>query len=134
MLGFLSKYLGQRGLLLENSVVTTTMRNEGLKRYVEFADIKMYETPVGDKYVIEKLMQFWNQNIQKGMVGLGGEQAGHIVLLDEGHITGDGLRTALFVLNAFVESGSRTLAEFAAGVGKVRANHCISWCRQWRKV
>jgi phosphoglucosamine mutase len=119
MLGFLSRYLGQRGLLLENSVVTTTMRNEGLKRYVESADIKMYETPVGDKYVIEKLMQFWNQNTQKGMVGLGGEQAGHIVLLDEGHITGDGLRTALFVLNAFVESGSRTLAEFAAGVGKV---------------
>jgi phosphoglucosamine mutase len=119
MLGFLSRYLGQRGLLLENSVVTTTMRNEGLKRYVESANIKMYETSVGDKYVIEKLMQFWNQNAKNGMVGLGGEQAGHIVLLDEGHITGDGLRTALFVLNAFVESGSRTLAEFAAGVGKV---------------
>jgi phosphomannomutase len=52
-------------------------------------------------------------------VGLGGEQAGHIVLLDEEHIAGDGLRTALYVLNAFVESGCRTLAEFAAGVGKV---------------
>ncbi len=119
MLGFLSKYLGQRGLLLGNSVVTTTMRNEGLKRYVESANIKMYETAVGDKYVIKKLMQLWNQNAQKGMVGLGGEQAGHIVLLDEGHITGDGLRTALFVLNAYMESGSHTLAEFAAGVGKV---------------
>jgi len=119
MLGFLSKYLGQRGLLLENSVVTTTMRNEGLKRYVESAKVKMYETPVGDKYVIEKIMQLWNQNTQKGKVGLGGEQAGHIVLLDEEHIAGDGLRTALYVLNAFVESGCRTLAEFAAGVGKV---------------
>jgi phosphoglucosamine mutase len=49
MLGFLSRYLGQRGLLLENSVVATTMRNEGLKRYVESANIQMYETPVGDK-------------------------------------------------------------------------------------
>jgi phosphoglucosamine mutase len=119
MIGFLSKYLGQRGRLLADSVVTTTMRNEGLKRYVEADKVKMYETPVGDKYVIEKIMQLWNENTQKGKVGLGGEQAGHIVLLDEEHIAGDGLRTALFVLNAFIESGSRTLAEFAAGVGKV---------------
>jgi phosphoglucosamine mutase len=64
-------------------------------------------------------MQLWNQNTQTGKVGLGGEQAGHIVLLDDGHITGDGLRTALFVLNAYIESGNHTLAEFAAGVGKV---------------
>lgn len=119
MLGFLSKYLEQRGLLLEDSVVTTTMRNQGLKRYVESANIQMYETPVGDKYVIEKLMQLWNQNMQKGKIGLGGEQAGHIILLDDEHITGDGLRTALFVLNAYIESKNPTLAEFAAGVGKV---------------
>jgi phosphoglucosamine mutase len=119
MLGFLSRYLNKRGLLLENAVVTTTMRNEGLKRYVESANIQMYETPVGDKYVIEKLMQLRNKNTQKGKIGLGGEQAGHIVLLDDEHITGDGLRTALFVLNAYVESENRTLAEFAAGVGKV---------------
>jgi len=64
-------------------------------------------------------MQLWNQNIQKGKVGLGGEQAGHIVLLDDEHITGDGLRTALFVLNAYVESKNNTLANFAAGVGKM---------------
>lgn len=121
MLGFLSKYLERRGILLENLVVTTTMRNEGLKRYVESANIKMHETPVGDKYIIEKLMQLWNQNINanKGRIGLGGEQAGHIVLLDNEHITGDGLRTALFVLNAYIESKNHTLSEFAAGVGKV---------------
>ena len=119
MLGFLSRYLSQRGLLLENSVVTTTMRNEGLKRYIESANIQMYETPVGDKYVVEKLMQLWNQNSSKSMVGLGGEQAGHIILLDDKHLTGDGLRTALFVLNAYVESDNNTLAEFATGVGKV---------------
>jgi phosphoglucosamine mutase len=119
MLGFLSRYLEKRGALLENSVVTTNMRNEGLKRYVESQNIQMYETPVGDKYVIEKLMQFWNRNAEKGKVGLGGEQAGHIILLDEGHITGDGLRTALFVMNAYIESGYKTLASFAAGVGKM---------------
>jgi phosphoglucosamine mutase len=118
MLGFLSRYLDQRGILLERSVVTTTMRNEGLKRYVESANMQMFETPVGDKYVIEKLMQLWTRNTEKGKIGLGGEQAGHIILLDEEHITGDGLRTGLFVLNAFVESKSNSLAEFAAGVGK----------------
>ncbi len=119
MLGFLSRYLNRKGLLLGNSVVTTTMRNEGLKRFVESANIQMHETPVGDKYVIETLMQIRNQNTHKGKIGLGGEQAGHIVLLDEGHITGDGLRTALFVLNAYIESGTKTLADFAAGVGKM---------------
>jgi phosphoglucosamine mutase len=118
MLGFLSRYLDQRGILLERSVVTTTMRNEGLKRYVESANIQLFETPVGDKYVIEKLMQLWNRNTEKGKIGLGGEQAGHIILLDEEHMTGDGLRTGLFVLNAFVESKNNSLAEFAAGVGK----------------
>jgi len=118
MLGFLSRYLGQRGILLENSVVTTTMRNEGLKKFVESENIQIYETPVGDKYVIDKLMQLWNKNTEKDKIGLGGEQAGHIVLLDNEHITGDGLRTALFVLNAYVESKNNTLAEFAAGVGK----------------
>lgn len=119
MLGFLSRYLSQRELLLENSVVTTTMRNEGLRRFVENQGIDLFETPVGDKYVIEKLMQLRNQSAQNGKIGLGGEQAGHIVLLDDEHITGDGLRTALFVLDAYVESSNHTLAEFTAGVGKV---------------
>ena len=119
MLGFLSMYLQQRGILLKDSIVTTTMRNEGLKRYAESANIQIYDTPVGDKYVIEKLIQLRNQNTLKGKVGLGGEQAGHIILLDESHISGDGLRTALFVLNAYIETGNHTMAEFAAGIGKV---------------
>lgn len=118
MLGFLSRYLDQRGILLERTIVTTSMRNEGLKRYIESSGMQIYETPVGDKYVTEKLLELWQSNSGKGKIGLGGEQAGHIILLDEEHTTGDGLRTALFVLNAYIESKSSSLAEFAAGVGK----------------
>lgn len=118
ILGFLSRYLAQHDALLGCSVVTTNMRNNGLKHYVESAGLQLYETPVGDKYVSDKLMQLWNENSAPGKIGLGGEQAGHIILLDKEHITGDGIRAGLFVLNAFLESRYHTLAAFATGVGK----------------
>jgi len=118
ILGFLSRYLDRRGALLGRSVVTTNMRNNGLKHLIESAGLELYETPVGDKYVSDKLMQLWNENSEPGKIGLGGEQAGHIILLDQEHITGDGIRAGLFVLNAYLESGAATLAEFATGVGK----------------
>ncbi len=118
ILGFLSRYLDQHGALLGRSVVATTMRNNGLKLFIESAGLVLHETPVGDKYVSDKLMQLWGENSEPGKIGLGGEQAGHIILLDQDHITGDGIRAALFVLNAYLESGNTTLAEFASGVGK----------------
>ncbi len=118
ILGFLARYLHQHGDLLADSVVATNMRNNGLKHFVESAGLALYETPVGDKYVSDKLLQLWAENSQPGKIGLGGEQAGHIILLDRDHVTGDGIRAALFVLHAYLESGSRTLAEFACGVGK----------------
>ena len=118
MLGFLSRHLDQEGILLEGSIVTTSMRNEGLKHFIESKSLTLFETPVGDKYVVEKLMQLWEQNTDKNKIGLGGEQAGHIILLDNGHIAGDGIRTALFVLSAYLKSQNASLAEFAAGVGK----------------
>lgn len=118
MLGFLSRYLDQRDLLLSRSVVTTTMRNQGLKQFVENSDLNMYETPVGDKYVVEKIMSLWHENQDEGKIGLGGEQSGHIILFDGEHHTGDGIRTALFVLNAFLQSHSQSFADFAKGIGK----------------
>lgn len=118
MLGFLSVFLAKKNQLLGNSIVTTTMRNTGLRQYVENAGLVMYETPVGDKYVVEKLIQLRSQYDQPGRLGLGGEQAGHIDLIDDLWTTGDGIRTALFVLRAYLESGATTLAEFATGVGK----------------
>lgn len=118
MLGFLSRYLDQQGILLERSIVTTSMRNEGLKQFVESKNLTLYETPVGDKYVVDKLMQLWERNTDEDKIGLGGEQAGHIILLDKEHIAGDGIRTALFVLSAYLKSQNTSLAKFAAGVGK----------------
>jgi phosphoglucosamine mutase len=118
MLGFLANYLHRKGQLLADSIVTTQMRNNGLKVYLERTGLKVYETPVGDKYVVEKLLELRSQENEPGQFGLGGEQAGHIDIVNEMFTTGDGIRTALFVMRAYLESGAPTLANFAAGVGK----------------
>jgi len=118
ILGMLGHYLDQQKKLLARSVVTTTMRNAGFKTYVESFGLTLYETPVGDKYVADKLLELRQPSAQNGVYGLGGEQSGHIMLMDDEHATGDGMRTALFVMRAFVESKVKTMSEFAAGVGK----------------
>ncbi|MCC7130926.1 MAG: hypothetical protein B6D39_05415 [Anaerolineae bacterium UTCFX2] len=118
MLGMLSRYFDERGLLLGRSVVTTVMRNSGLKNQLEASGIQMFETPVGDKYVTDKIFEIRETAALEGQIGLGGEQAGHVLIVDESHPTGDGIRTALFVLRAFFESGRDSLASFALEVGK----------------
>ncbi len=118
MLGMLAHYFDSQHKLLGRSVVTTTMRNEGLKNYLQRAGLQLFETPVGDKYVVEKLLELQGQFPHEGKVGLGGEQAGHIVLVDDEHTTGDGIRTALFVIRAFIESGETAMSQFATGIGK----------------
>ena len=118
MLGMLARYFDTRGRLLGRSVVTTVMRNSGLKAHLEAAGIQMYETPVGDKYVADKIFELRAEQSQKEAVGVGGEQAGHVLIVDHDHPTGDGLRTALFVIRALLESGAASLAEFGAAVGK----------------
>lgn len=119
MLGFLGRYLMHTGRLISNAVVTTQMRNTGLKSYLENLGILVFETSVGDKYVVEKIQELRHKNqVLPAQLGLGGEQAGHIDLINEEYTTGDGIRTALFVIQAYLESGSKSLSEFAAGVGK----------------
>jgi len=117
MIGMLARYFDAQNRLLGRAVVTTVMRNSGLKARLEEAGIQMYETPVGDKYVTDKIFEL-RKNGGADLVGVGGEQAGHILIVDNDHFTGDGLRTALYVLRALTESGVSSLAEFAAGVGK----------------
>lgn len=118
MLGFLGRYLLGKDQLLANAVVTTNMRNTGLKRYLEGLGLQMYETPVGDKYVVEKLLELRAHQPATGKFGLGGEQAGHIILIDDLYTTGCGLRTALYVMRAYLESGITSMTQFAEGVGK----------------
>jgi phosphoglucosamine mutase len=88
--------LKARGLLTGNLVVATTMSNMGLEGALKRSGIHMLRAPVGDRYVLEQ-MQFNN-------AALGGEQSGHI-LFPHLATTGDGLLTALVVLDLITRSG-----------------------------
>lgn len=81
---------------LRGPVVTTVMANFGLEQTLNAHQIPMLRTPVGDRYVLEEMLKL--------KANLGGEQSGHIILLDHG-VTGDGLSTALHVLEMVIESG-----------------------------
>jgi phosphoglucosamine mutase len=88
--------LKRAGRLAGNLVVATVMSNLGLEKALEAYDIRMLRTPVGDKYVLEEMLK-------RGAV-LGGEQSGHVIFLDYA-TTGDGLLTALRVLEVVRDSG-----------------------------
>ena len=77
-------------MLKKDTVVSTVMSNIGLDKYLEMNDIKLVRTKVGDRYVVEKMLD--------GGYNLGGEQSGHIVFLDH-NTTGDGPLTAAQVLH-----------------------------------
>ncbi len=99
-----------RGALAQNLVVATTMSNLGLESALRRAGIRMLRAPVGDKYVLEEM--------QRTGAALGGEQSGHIIFADRfsgGATTGDGLLTALRVLDVVGRSG-KSLAELVAGL------------------
>ena len=118
MLAILSDYLLSQGRLLGQTVVSTTMRNSGLVHYFAERQINFIETPVGDKYIMEELRKLMAHDDSTEMLGLGGEQSGHIILMDENHATGDGLRSAIFVIRAFLASGENTLADLAESIHK----------------
>ncbi len=96
--------LHARGQLAGSTVVATTMSNMGLEAALHRSGIRMLRAPVGDKYVLEEM--------QKHGASLGGEQSGHI-LFPEKATTGDGLLTALMVLDVVHRSG-KTLGELIA--------------------
>jgi len=95
--------MAKRGILKGKTVVATVMSNLGLDLCLKEHDIKVIRTKVGDRYVVEEMLQ--------GGYNLGGEQAGHIVFLDH-TTTGDGLLTALKVLSILRETG-KDLSEYA---------------------
>jgi phosphoglucosamine mutase len=76
--------------------VATVMSNLGLERYLASMDLSLQRTPVGDRYVVEKM--------RADGYNLGGEQSGHIVMSDY-TTTGDGLVTALQILSVVIASG-----------------------------
>ncbi len=109
MLALLASDMKARGVLKNDTVVTTGMANLGLQRALASLGIKVILTDVGDKYVAEAMTKH-------GAV-LGGEQSGHIIIRDEGHLTGDGLYTALRVIEVMLDTG-KSLAELCSGVKK----------------
>jgi phosphoglucosamine mutase len=96
--------LAARGLLANDTVVATTMSNMGLEAALKSSGIKMLRAPVGDKYVLEQMLSTG--------AALGGEQSGHIIFSGRS-TTGDGLLTALLVLDIIHRSG-RSLAELTS--------------------
>jgi len=88
--------LQAHGLLADNLVVATTMSNMGLEAAFARSGIRMLRAPVGDKYVLEEM--------RNSGAALGGEQSGHI-LFPAKATTGDGLLTALLVLDVIHRSG-----------------------------
>jgi phosphoglucosamine mutase len=93
-----------RGTLVGNTVVATTMSNMGLEVALKRAGIQMLRANVGDKYVLEEML--------KTAATLGGEQSGHILFRDGDATTGDGLLTALRLMEIMARSG-QSVAELA---------------------
>jgi phosphoglucosamine mutase len=94
--------LKARGKLAGDVVVGTTMSNMGVEVALKKAGIRLLRANVGDKYVLEEML--------KTGATLGGEQSGHIIFRDGDATTGDGLLTALRVMDVIVRSG-KSLAE-----------------------
>ncbi len=93
-----------KGELRDDTVVVTVMTNLGFRLAMRDAGINVVETGVGDRYVLEALAA--------GGYSLGGEQSGHVIFADHA-TTGDGVLTALALLDAVKRSG-RPLAELSA--------------------
>lgn len=87
---------------LKGPVVTTVMSNFGLEKALKEKNIKLIRTQIGDRYVLEEML--------KKNANLGGEQSGHLILLNHG-VSGDGCLTALAVLSVLRETG-RSLSDF----------------------
>ena len=90
------------GRLAGSTVVATTMSNMGLEIALKNSGIRMLRANVGDKYVLEEMLKMG--------ATLGGEQSGHVIFRDGDATTGDGLLTALRVMDVIVRSG-QSLAE-----------------------
>ncbi len=116
LLAVLAEGLAGTGRLKGGCVVATVMSNLGLERHLAGLGLRLERTKVGDRYVLERMREIG--------ANLGGEQSGHIILLDH-TTTGDGLLTALHVLWRLKEAGepaSTALRRFAP-VPQVLRNH-----------
>lgn len=97
-------YMRNQGRLKKDTIVATVMSNLGFFRMGEKEGIEIVRTKVGDRYVLEYMLA--------NDCNLGGEQSGHVIFLDE-NTTGDGLISALHLLEVIVRTGKK-LSELAS--------------------
>ncbi len=96
IMAIIGKDFKDRGLLKDNTITATVMSNLGFMIMAKENGIKVAVTDVGDRYVIEEML--------KNNHNLGGEQSGHIIILDK-NTTGDGLLTAVTLLTVMKKAG-----------------------------
>ena len=104
IMAIVGNYMKSQGRLNKDVIVATVMSNLGFFLMGEKNGITIEQTKVGDRYVLERMKEIG--------ASLGGEQSGHIIFLDE-NTTGDGLLSALHLLQVMVETG-KSLSELAA--------------------
>ena len=108
VLWVMAQYLEEHGKLHNRKVVSTVMSNIGLEIALKSKNIELLRTAVGDKYVLEELL--------KTNSTIGGEQSGHIIFPSRS-LVGDGMLTALFLLEAMYEKG-KSLSEMTEGFNR----------------
>ncbi|MDF2991797.1 MAG: glmM [Microbacterium sp.] len=104
IMAILAVAMKERGALVDDTLVATVMSNLGLHRAMDAHGIRVLQTGVGDRYVLEAM--------NEGGYSLGGEQSGHVIM-SEFATTGDGLLTGLHVV-AEMARQNKTLAELAS--------------------
>ncbi|MBQ8527158.1 MAG: phosphoglucosamine mutase [Lachnospiraceae bacterium] len=104
IMAIIGNHMKAKGTLKDNTIVATVMSNLGFFLMGEKNGLKIEQTKVGDRYVLERMREIGSN--------LGGEQSGHIIFLDE-NTTGDGLLSALHLLQVMVETG-KPLSELAS--------------------
>lgn len=106
LLGIIALDRIARGALAANTVVVSILSNGGLARAVEQAGGQVLRTPVGDRHIVDSMLL--------SNAGLGGEKSGHVIIREH-TTTGDGIVTALEILDILARTG-RPLSELAAAI------------------
>ena len=96
IMAIVGNYMKSKGTLKKDTIVVTIMSNLGLSLMAKEKGIHLETTKVGDRYVLERMKEIG--------ANIGGEQSGHVIFLDD-NTTGDGLISALHLLQVVVESG-----------------------------
>ena len=124
IMAIVARHMKTQGALKKNLVVATVMSNLGFRKSMAEAGIDLIETKVGDRYVMEALLE------HKGV--LGGEQSGHIIFLDKGQ-TGDGLLTGVRLLDVVAGTGkelrqlrAEAITEYPQILQNVRVDRGVS--------